>query len=684
MRLTSKHFSAFFIFELKRFSRNRVMIIAGFLVWLLSLVFVQIGAGNYRSILAHKDEFQAVEQMKVSQYTTYTQYGGYGYRILFLPPPVSAFFINSGVIPDVNIISYVDSGERLKIYQPLIGPGTFKPKKFGFTDFSGIILFFGSLLSILYGFDTFQNREFIKMVSSAASHRYTYRYLQLSRLLILVMLLLFIITSGMLLAAVNGIYFSFNRYLVFFILLILFIAVFFFKLGSVFSSLKSKKIGIFLVLSCWFILVYPLPSAVDYYISLRAKLMTTLNKLEMEKLKIVMGFEKRAIKEAGTFDYGKEVTKKREEVILSYYNNEFRKIHSLEEDMRRQMKACVRQHQLLSILFPTTLYLSGTAEISGMGYGSLIDNYRYVQESKKGFFKYYMDKLYFSGEGANVTKVEPYIKGDGNIYRAGSALPAFFLGGALLNLLVLILLSRFSYFMFKRRIFAVEEAEVRHIHEDSLEHRFEKGQFKVMDSEFDIFINLMFNLLSGDKTNYGKMKLPFKIFINGQDIFSAAVKEPFIYICHPKKLPGDTSAGDLIVFLSHFAGKNGKAGASGRVLEPLRDMASTPLRKLSKEQKGRIILALMKIMKRDIYLVDNAARSMSIEFTVHLKQRMDNLKDSGALVILVTDEAVFTAKMKTGKSVINENSDWCMLVDHCKELYNIQPLEDELECGKRP
>ena len=159
-----------------------------------------------------------------------------------------------------------------------------------------------------------------------------------------------------------------------------------------------------------------------------------------------MGFEKRAIKDKISFKYDEKLTENVKKRVLNYYNNEFKQIHSLEEDMRRQMKACVRQHQLISALFPTTLYLSGTSGIGGMGYESLIDNYRYVQESKKGFFKYYMDKLYFSGEGENVTKVEPYIKGDGNIYRAGSVLPAFFLPGALLNLLVLILLSRLFSF----------------------------------------------------------------------------------------------------------------------------------------------------------------------------------------------------------------------------------------------
>ena len=87
-------FKAFFILEFKRFfgKRNGVIIL---LLLLLSLLFIQNGINEYKNILSHKEKFQETEETKVSSYISYRVYGAYGFRMLFVPAPITIFFNKS-------------------------------------------------------------------------------------------------------------------------------------------------------------------------------------------------------------------------------------------------------------------------------------------------------------------------------------------------------------------------------------------------------------------------------------------------------------------------------------------------------------------------------------------------------------------------------------------------------------
>ncbi len=172
-------FKAFWLFEYKRFIDNKYLLSSLLVLSIVALAFVQIGVLQYKSHLKQKEIFQQFERTKVKGFINYTQYGTYGYRTLFVPDAISIFFFNTAVIQDMT--AYVDSGERLKIYQPMIGKNIFKTKNFGFSDFSGIVLFFGSLITILYLFDAFRNREFLKTLVSIAGPRRVFVFVVMIR-----------------------------------------------------------------------------------------------------------------------------------------------------------------------------------------------------------------------------------------------------------------------------------------------------------------------------------------------------------------------------------------------------------------------------------------------------------------------------------------------------------------------
>jgi hypothetical protein len=207
-------FKAFFILELKRFfgKRNGMLIL---LLFLLSLLFIQNGINEYKNILDHKEKFQEIEESKVSSYISYRVYGTYGFRMLFVPAPITVFFNKSGLISDMT--SYVDSGERLIIYNSLKGKNVFNLKKWGLTDFSGIILFFASLLALFYGYETLSNAEYLKFLSSLASPRKAFISMLLSRIILMVLLFLFITAAGFLLLTLNGLIVPLDSYMLSFL-----------------------------------------------------------------------------------------------------------------------------------------------------------------------------------------------------------------------------------------------------------------------------------------------------------------------------------------------------------------------------------------------------------------------------------------------------------------------------------
>ncbi|MCU0288920.1 MAG: hypothetical protein MUF15_21310 [Acidobacteria bacterium] len=108
-----KTFKSIFTMETQRLLNNKNIGLL-FLFSLLCFYFVQTGIGIYKSIIENKEKFQDIEQLKVKQYISYSQYGSYGFRVLFIPSPLSIFFVNSSVISELT--ANVDSGERLNIY----------------------------------------------------------------------------------------------------------------------------------------------------------------------------------------------------------------------------------------------------------------------------------------------------------------------------------------------------------------------------------------------------------------------------------------------------------------------------------------------------------------------------------------------------------------------------------------
>ena len=660
-----KAYKAFFMFEARRFFCKRNSIIIAVLLF-TSLLFIQLGIDDYTNLLDRKEKFQEIEKNKVSMYINYTQYGTYGFRMLFVPARISVFFINSCVIPDLT--AYADSGERLKIYLPLKGKNIFDLRKNGMADFSGIILFFGSLLALVYGYDSIRKDEYMRVLSSFLSKKKVFICVIISRVLLLYLLILGIMASALLLMVIEGFPIPFDKYLLYFLFMVFLMTLFFYVLGTIFSTVQSKIIGITSLLTCWFFLLFVIPTALNVYISNKSELITPIYELEMKKLNIIMNFEKIAIDNAVTYKYGEKLTTNVKKYVLNYYENEFKKIHELEKSMIQQMTNLISLFHKISAIFPTTFYQYTNNEISTRGFINLIDFYKIVQINKKNFFLFFMNKKYFLKKSSNSPKIESFIKGNSNVFFGQSRCPEFLGLGILISLIYIASSLLISYYMFTKNLYfqPIMEMNQGNIPELNLK----QGDLKTWGIEGNLFKSQLYTLLSGESNVLKKKGTQIKVTINDDSISTQGRKQNFLYLCHPSEIPGDIKANKLLRLINNLSrSKREKTdkpafGVTGSALP------GKTFKNMKKHEMGEVILEVLKNVKCSVYLIHDAAWGMPEDFGVRLKDRMEALRDSGALVLFLTSDIFFLTRTRKPRRCFYESNVWEKVVDSLNRVKN--------------
>lgn len=100
--------------EIKKVLGKRYLTIALFFL-MASCYFIQNGIGQYKHLLKERDNFIKFEIDTYKQFINPSVYGDYGFRILYEPSPMMAFF-DSGVPVSPSMTSIIDGSERMKIY----------------------------------------------------------------------------------------------------------------------------------------------------------------------------------------------------------------------------------------------------------------------------------------------------------------------------------------------------------------------------------------------------------------------------------------------------------------------------------------------------------------------------------------------------------------------------------------
>lgn len=624
-----------FLLELKRLLSRKSIIL--FLLFLLfSLYFVQEGINEYKNVIKNKENFQEIERLNIRQFINYTQYGAYGFRLLFIPSPMSIFFSNSGVTSELT--AFLDSGVRLKIYNSSLGKNLYTEKSGGFKDFFGFVLLLGSFLCLFWGYDCLHNREFLKFLSSVLNYKKVYFSMTGARVILFDLFFLFTVGCSLLLMKLNNVSLTTNEYiyLLIYIVVMMLLFLFFFILGILAGCIKSKSLGIIMIIVLWFCFVLLIPGTISKVVSKQADNITSAYDLEQKKLKLLQDFERKALDEAQRYKSMNERKESERKLIESYWDNEFKKIQEYEKEMQDDMEKNLKYFQRLSLIFPPSFYLSVHNEISSKGYQNFFHFYQYVQKLQRQFVRYYQFKKFYS----NYSKVEPFVKGEENIFYAKSLLPRYFLMGLLLTIFYVIVLSVIAYSRFKKFLFVLPDKAGPD--PNKLDLSINSGEAVVLLTTAGTIIDQLYNVFSGIKRGFKG-----RVMFNRKNVVpdESKEKQDFVYLCQPDKIPGDINVGDFISFFKktlHIRGEDIQ-----EFLEKLNfaQHQRKDINELKDNEKARFVFALAQLKKSEIYMIHDFAKGMSIDFIFDFKEHIKRLKDEGTSILYLSNDVLLATKI---------------------------------------
>jgi hypothetical protein len=608
-----------FLHESKR-TLTKINLTLYLIFFALLLLVLQDGISSYKSTLDDKDIFQETEKLKVQQYVLYTHYGAYGIRLKVIPSPLSVIFNNTSVFED--LIANVDSGERLNIYNSFKGGSIFSSKFDDYMDFAGIIVLLGCFLTMAYGFQSFRDKAHLNFLCSLSKSRTVFVSILLVRIVIINLgaLLIMAISLGWL--AINGIHVYGLPFLLFFTLVVSTIS-FVTILGSVIGSIGSNSLNLIIFGMVYFALIFLAPYSINKIVSIKSKNIISNYKLEFEKLKMMMNFERRFYNQVGIFKSGKEAPEKVKKLIRDVLKMEYKEFHDFENKMKESIKNSFTFHATLSALLPSTFYISACYELSSQGFLNFIDYYTFCQKMKFDFIQFYVDKKFFS----NHSSIESFIKGDENIFYARSRIP----GNLWLGFLMTFLYTGLALFFSYRRFIAMI-----HTHDlkgrplaDEISFNFQSGDSVVFMVPNNGLYQHFYNVLSG-RCGAGAVNLT----IDGSPVESGNGKAGgFLSVCSPDLVPGELT---VCSYLDYLKGTNGVRTDEFKRLKQefiSAGILSKRFSELDEPEKYRVVLKSTPLIHRKAYMFNGFANFPSGELYGEYMSLIEQLKSEGSLVL---------------------------------------------------
>jgi hypothetical protein len=395
------------------------------------------GISDYKLITENKKPFQKMERNKVSMHIHYTAYGTRGVRLLYIPSSLSVIFNDSAVFPGMT--AHVDTGEKLEISNSFKGKDLFSDSH-GFMDFAGIMLLISSFLALIYGWDATRSQKYLKLISDISGSPKPGFLITLARIILLN--LVFWILCGLNLAwmLINGIHAANIFYLVYVLLLTLVITSFV-AAGAVIGSLKSKVAQFIIMPVGYFLLVLFIPWLILEGVYMEAKKgIQSIYEFEYQTFEYLMKFEKKGYEKLnGPWKSGKKpAPEDLKAMIESSRESVYQKMKNCEDKRMSSIIKRIRTYQTLSAFFPTTLYLSSNKELSSKGFQNFVDFYHYAYDMKFKFVDFYLYRKFWLP--LPKSGVEPFIKGNEDLFYGKSQLPKSFLLGLIMSVIYIAVL----------------------------------------------------------------------------------------------------------------------------------------------------------------------------------------------------------------------------------------------------
>jgi hypothetical protein len=620
---------------------------AALLFFILAMVLIQDGISQYRDHMKQKEDFKKIEVERVKKYPNYTGYGAIGMRLYFAPAPLEIFFNKSAAAPQMTAV--LNNGERLSIDTSMNGGDMFKNRGGNFADFDGLMMLAGYFAVIFYGVATFRHKRYHQLLAKITGNRQMFWHTVISRYQVIGLFFLALTAAAVGLVLINGIVLSSRDYihLAGYILDWQLTAFFLFILGSLVGKLPSRETGNLLAVIVWFVVVLVLPAAAEKAVEKKSAGIISNFQAELEKWNQIIAFEHRAIQEAGKFKPEKANTESVKRLVESFINNEYRHILAAERQLEIEIAENAKFYRNLSTVFPTTSHCVVANGLSGKGYEAGVGFYRRSRIIKEGFADFYKKKRYYS----NDKQVEPFVKGEENVYYGDSQPPGNFwviesikLGWVLVVLVAAYLVNRSDLYGYRLNAKAENTPQALAL---------ERGKRQVLRVYGDGTGDYLYRVLSGkgrkngkgarqgkEKAGNGKGARQGKgnaVLWESRDLAASPCPVEFVYLCAPGDLPGDIPVRDFLAIPAAINGKTREEYTG--LLERLKlGRKAVRYSQLSLMKQFEVLMSLVEGARGDIYIFRNTALDMPAGAYIVLKERMAQLAELGAAVIYLTPD----------------------------------------------
>ncbi len=656
-----KIFEAFFWFEFKRLLCKRNLIFMLLLSFLLA-IFANIGIKEYKASVRKGEELRNMESIIFSKLHNYMQYSIQGVRLMFIPSPLCIFSANSTIF--TNLEGRINPVISLDIYSGLKS-NELSPAKLSVPmDFSGLLFLVGSFIALLYGCDAMGKRSYLKFLSSFGPEGRVFWAMHSARLILMLLLLSVIFLIPVVLLVVNDIRLGLGEWggVAAFISAALIMLFFCYFTGVILGSFRSRKVGVSLLMTAWFLFAFVVPGSVNTYIGRNFALLPSSFQTELQKQDVVTKFEARATNSHGPFNRSR--IEQGREVIEEYWKNDYRRIEDLEWELRQAIGQSIQRYKRLAVLTPTTFFQLTANEVSSRGYENYLQFYCYLREMQKKFVRFYIDRCYYN----DPTQMVSFIKGDENLFHAGTVLPGNFAAGVCINLVYILLLMGWAYARFRSYLYTVYCRSP--LKQGNPPIIIKSNEFKaLLIFSRKGFNEKLYNLLSGRLAKEGSDP-GLHLEIGGRDFSGQTVRADFLYLCSPGSVPDDIRAGDWLGFLRRLLKLSQLEKANLQAALASGNLGRKTFGQLDNFEKGEVFLAVLPYFKHKIFLVDNVTEGMPVEFITRLNDIMRQWNEAGSAVLfLTTKRDVQTGGAgKSRKRNFDELEGWSEYVARLKEL----------------
>ncbi len=649
--------------EWKRFLRPR-NILLGVIFLVLAAYLVFSGISQYNEIIKSKENFKDTEQKKVEKYLNYNHYGSFGFRVMYVPSPVSIFFFNSGKF--YILTASLNVAERLDIDIPMKGKGMFREKSFSYSDFAGIFILFGILLVLLYGFEGVCDREYLKFLSVKKGINHVYTKVFLARFFIINLFFLAVLLLAVLLVMISGIHLTGADFLFMAAFFGLWLVVSFLMLavGALAGRIIQRNIGLIAVFLIWIILVFLAPIVLENSIATKAGTIPCNYENELDILAELWNFEKIAEEKVGKFSEELRGTKAAEEVIDNFIAEQYKNIQRIDDKLENITAEKIKAGQKLAMVLLTTFYNSASSELSSKGYGSIAAFYRYAKELKHKFSMYYRWKKFHTKE----TKVENFIKGEENIYYARPQLPPYFLVGVIVYGLIAAVLFFLSLVLNRGVIYRIAEDKCPPGEAEPL--FLKRGKCKILKIIGKSFKDYLLNLLTGNtgEIKRSKYQYPGQVYLEEEKITEAPKNFDTFSIPPVENIPLDIQVFDLLAYFSSLSGNKGKALRESLTGIGVEGLLKQRFWQLDKVDQLKVLLAAASLVEAEVYLLYDLSRQMPGEGLILIKDKLEELSKKGAVVIFLTTESIINDIGRMTNNYYNEiDGKWSSQVEEIRK-----------------